>query len=226
MKEEPYTAEDAYKLVRDSNSILRMKLKQKSKDEMAFSHAGRTELITMLKILKGTAIITVPLYSFVAKESEKVFLVDTDYVTEDLRGNGNAILKVFLSPDSAAKWIWKRLHRSDLKYGHEDIVFVSLMGCPTNETRKQEDKLNVTESIDADSAAHVDVTCVSDQSNSPCRTLGQETQSPDNFPSRDRDGEPMECSAASSDEDGLPPFLHPLPCKRGFLPFEIVMPSQ
>ena len=97
-----------------------MKLGQKSKDEMAFSHAGRTELITMLKILKGTAIITVPLYSFVAKESENVFLVDTDYVTEDLRGNGNAILKVFLSPDSAAKWIWKRLHRSDLKYGHED----------------------------------------------------------------------------------------------------------
>ena len=52
---------------------------------MAFSHPGRTVLITMLKILKGTAFITVPpCSSVVAKESEKIFLVDTHYVTEDL----------------------------------------------------------------------------------------------------------------------------------------------
>ena len=111
----------------------------------AFSKSGRSALLQALAKLPATAekngasaaIYTCGGYIFtVGHLHDHFFLVDSHSIGADLGGNGNGILKVYPSTDSAAlfqlcAWIWKRLQHSGVQAEEmQSLVFLSWCFCP------------------------------------------------------------------------------------------------
>ena len=101
----------------------------------AFTKNGRNALLQALtKLARENAPVSVAIYTcggyifLVGCLSDNVFLVDS--IGAELGGNGNGILKVYPSNDSAAlyqlcTWIWKRLQRSGVQAkAMQSLVFL------------------------------------------------------------------------------------------------------
>ena len=146
-KGEQYELQKAYELMKQQGCISALHLEKKSTDLGVYSADGRNELYDVINTLEGTMIMLVPPYAMVlGKVGDRIYLVDTHRIAEDLGGNGNAIIKVFPCARSAAKWIWNRLYQS-VKSGYQEIVSVAL------------EDMGTTEQINSSPVSHIEDVC-------------------------------------------------------------------
>eukprot|EP00112_Aurelia_sp_Birch-Aquarium-sp1_P020999 Seg5543.1 transcript_id=Seg5543.1/GoldUCD/mRNA.D3Y31 product="Mitogen-activated protein kinase kinase kinase 13-B" protein_id=Seg5543.1/GoldUCD/D3Y31 len=122
-----YAVDDAYELLYKEKLIAKCRLETLNGIDAVFSDAGKADLIKALGTEGNTIVITVPDYTFVAANLKgRIGVIDSHVISEEMGGNGNGIIKIFLSSNDASKWIWKRLYQSGIRTERQSLVQIQL----------------------------------------------------------------------------------------------------